>query len=389
MSTTVSGNSVSYTNDFNTSLSSPTCDIFIDAFQQSVTLGISALLSANVPAYEGISADAVATLPIGMSVLQRIFMFSGNVAANANAPCAPTFLANGNLASIDAVTPYLAGNLSTACTGLHHGYNYLNPSYALLPSTHSPICLPVYINGTLASEYTNVSSANNTGGTSAIQKGAQLVTYPNGIPVQAINMVVKFDFVRYLSNCLFNTPYGMSLFTNEVALFDNLDSICLADVQNIDSVLTPDAAAGWTHDSNGMSFNCAAANNVCHSILQSIYAQYPHRFTQANLQQQQQQTTTGSSVNSHYYYVPFAPGDTLRHILEIFPNPHQGSVVSNMGLSASASASASNLSQRRYEVVWVVIDDLPFVNANDDTVMTQTIEYGVMSPAFINAAVPY
>ena len=192
-------------------------------------------------------------------------------------------------------------------------------------------------------------------------------------------MVVKFDFVRYLSNCLFNTPYGMSLFTNEVALFDNLDTICLADVQNIDQVLTPDAALGWTHDSNGMSFNCAATNNVCHSILQSMYAQYPQRFTQANLQ------TT--SASSHYYYAPFAPGDTLRHILEIFPNPHQASVVANLGLASAASA--ANLSQRRYEVVWVVIDDRPFVNANNETVMTQTIEYGVMSPAFVNASVPY
>lgn len=352
----------------------PTCDIFVSAFSQSVTLGVSALISSGVPAYEGISADAVATLPIGLSVLRRIFVYSGNVAGHGGAPCAPTF-SGEILASASELTPYLLGNLRAACAGAGANYAYLNPSYAVLPSTHAPVSLPVYVNGVLSAGTTGVSSVNNMGVNAAnVPKGAQMVAYPSGATVEPARMVVKFDFLRYLSGSLFNTPYGLSLFTNQPQVFDNLDAVCLADVQGVDALLSVAAGApGWTRDSLGNPYCKDPATNVCCSVMQSMYAQYPTRFDLHNA------VPTSAPAAAGYYYVPFAPGDTLRHILEVAPNPLQTQVVANV----SPNMHLQSIPSRKYEIAWVVVDDVT------PQTPALAVQYGVMAPGYVNAVIPY
>jgi hypothetical protein len=38
-------------------------------------------------------------------------------------------------------------------------------------------------------------------------------------------MLVKHDFIRYISNNLFNTPYGTDLFSNETELITDLNNL--------------------------------------------------------------------------------------------------------------------------------------------------------------------
>ena len=168
----------------------------------------------------------------------------------------------------------------------------------------------------------------------------------------------------------------MSLFTNEVALFNDLDTICRSDLTNIDSVLTPSPALGFTADVHNHLYK-NDETNVCHCIVQSMFSQYPERF--------KRDTLVASRTGDGYFYVPFMPGDTLRHILEIYPHPGQTTQVQHI----SPTIQVNNIPKRRYEIVWVAIDDLPTYNSSNELVQVQTIEYGVMPPSFVNVDITY
>ena len=162
-------------------------------------------------------------------------------------------------------------------------------------------------------------------------------------------MLLKYDFLRYLSRCLVNTPYGVSIFINQVDVFDDIDNQCIADLQNIDAVLTP--TSSWTEDNNH-HFYYNNVSNTGYNVIANMYARHPERFTPSN-----------QIADTPYCVVPFMAGDTIRHVITMNSAPGQAMQTDNVPILP-----------RQYEIIWDVIDD---------TASPGEVKYGIVGPVFL------
>jgi hypothetical protein len=58
---------------------------------------------------------------------------------------------------------------------------------------------------------------------SSVVTNAVATTTSSSQPYEQNKLLVKHDFMRYISNSLFSTPYGSDLFKNESELITNLN----------------------------------------------------------------------------------------------------------------------------------------------------------------------
>jgi len=111
----------------------------------------------------------------------------------------------------------------------------------------------------------------------------------------ANKMLVKHDFIRYLSLCLFNTIHGVDLFRNENDLLENAvyggETIRNTIHGLLGNVGTTSSEEGMSYDVSGNKYltNDASGNtNLCRELLRQMVAGAPARFgsiTDANTPQ--------------------------------------------------------------------------------------------------------
>lgn len=333
------------------------CDFYIPSFNLSIQLQTPAVLTGggNI-IYNQVSADAVATFPVSLSLLRDIFQYSGNVCGELTRPALPDFFSGNSALNIyggniqvamehNIINAYTMGTLTQACLSRNiiGGSLYLNPSLAMLPTSYSYLNIPVAINGAVLAADSTITSISNGGGDAANPKGPQIIN------VLADQMLLKYDFTRYLSRCLFNTPYGVSLFVNQIDVFDDIDNKCVADLTNIDSILSSTAA--WTRDVNDHCYY-NDPSNISYNIVANMYRLHPERFTSRN-----------QIGGTEYCHVPFQSGDTIRHVITVNPAATQTAEIGN----------TRSIAPRRYEIVWDVVDDSAGA----------AIEYGIVPPVFL------
>ena len=167
-------------------------------------------------------------------------------------------------------------------------------------------------------------------------------------------MLLKHDFIRYISLNLFNTHLGVDLFNNETALLNNLTNIGENIFQNdISTNLWKYATNSNTQYETGFvqdpvtGFNATTNENtsdsdICRLLLNKIIEQTPDRFNDISV----------AMDSSGVFPLPINAGDTLNFYLTISPEPNQH-------LLTGASA----IGPRQYEIK-IVIDNGTGVNTS-------------------------
>ena len=117
----------------------------------------------------------------------------------------------------------------------------------------------------------------------------------NAETFDANKMLVKHDFIRYLSLCLFNTIHGVDLFKNESDLLENAVYGGETNRNTIHTLLgnvsTTSSDESMSYDASGNKYltNDASGNtNLCRELLRQMVAGAPSRFgviTDANTPQ--------------------------------------------------------------------------------------------------------
>jgi hypothetical protein len=112
-----------------------------------------------------------------------------------------------------------------------------------------------------------------------------------GAILNSNELLVKHDFLRYVATRLFNTPYGVDLFSNEAALISNLnlkgglESGILSDISgklfacDISAATTPSVAIYGDLGSRYATDEQADATNICRELLRQLYNSAPNRFS--------------------------------------------------------------------------------------------------------------
>jgi len=130
--------------------------------------------------------------------------------------------------------------------------------------------------------------------------------------------LMKHDYLRYLSYRLFNTPFGVDLFSNETALLENIatkgatvhsniqNSLATVDTSNVAGTLD---ASGFRYFVNSDSTN----TNLSRELLRQIAANAPARFATV---------TDTSGVQS----IPLLAEDSINILLTVYATPGQNAL---------------------------------------------------------------
>ena len=278
------------------------CDFFIESLNQTITLQTK--VAYGVPSTD--VANAVATLPIGLSIIKNMFQYS--YAKNLSDDSIEKKL------SLQHFTFHTIKNFSTALQ-TQAKLDYLNPSLASLPNHYEIYNIPVYANG--AESTTTTRSANNLA-----PKGPKLVHIPNGANpntrIPSNKMLLKNDYLRYLSLKYFNTAGAVELFTNQVALLDDLDTQLYTAIYNIDKTLNDDPAK--TDNSSTVSYKLGS----------QMLSTHIDRFIENN--------TSEITNSATKHPLPFIVGDTIRYLLTI-------------------KSFDKDITDYTYEIILVAVDD--------------------------------
>lgn len=155
---------------------------------------------------------------------------------------------------------------------------------------------------------------------------------PTNAEILANKNLVKHDFVRYLAFRLFNTVYGVDLFSNELELLNDIsskgrtakDSIMTAlnDVSTTSTKASPAPIFPLNADAsnNKYTMNDASGNtNICRELMRQIAANAPARFHDASF---------NDASGNPYRTVPIRDGDSINFKLTISAAANQNTLTS-------------------------------------------------------------
>jgi hypothetical protein len=159
-----------------------------------------------------------------------------------------------------------------------------------------------------------------------------------GGDVLANKNLVKHDFVRYLAYKLFNTVYGVDLFSNENELINDISSkgrtkkgdifTALNNVSTT-STVTGTHALSLDPSNNKYTTNDASLNtNICRELIRQIGANAPGRFHYGV------SDASGVDLSGNigvYREVPFENGDSINFKLTITPHSTQNNLTGVAG----------------------------------------------------------
>jgi hypothetical protein len=141
--------------------------------------------------------------------------------------------------------------------------------------------------------------------------------------VVANKNLVKHDFVRYLAKCLFNTPHGVDLFSNEDALLTDLVQKGAAARVAIEASLTTVDISNAAFGTAGSKYSTNALTtpaNFSRVLLRQVASVRPSRFYEADV-------SGASGIQS----VPFKNGDTISFKTSIAPASLQHDLTGRTG----------------------------------------------------------
>ena len=122
-------------------------------------------------------------------------------------------------------------------------------------------------------------------------------------------MLLKHDYIRYLSSKLFNTPHGVDLFNNETQLINDITDQGLNTVwRDISSIL-------WTAKNAPGGYYTNADNlktNICRELLMQISQKTPERLKDLS-----------SYYDGTLYQVPVLVGDSITFKFTMNPAANQ------------------------------------------------------------------
>ena len=138
--------------------------------------------------------------------------------------------------------------------------------------------------------------------------------------------LLKHDYLRYLSYRLFNTPFGVDLFSNDTALLETIatkgatvhsniqTSLATVDTSNVAGTLD---ASGFRYFVNSDSTN----TNLSRELLRQIASAAPTRFNNV---------TDTSGVQS----IPFVVEDSINILLTVYATPGQNALTGVVAIPA-------------------------------------------------------
>jgi hypothetical protein len=148
----------------------------------------------------------------------------------------------------------------------------------------------------------NPVHAHTLSTTPMLELGGELVANKN---------LVKHDFVRYLAKCLFNTPHGVDLFSNEDALLTDLVQKGAAARLAIEASLVTVDVSNATYGTIGSKYTTNLQNtsaNFSRVLLRQVANVRPARFYEPDV-------VNASGIQS----IPFKNGDTISFKTSIAP----------------------------------------------------------------------
>jgi len=166
--------------------------------------------------------------------------------------------------------------------------------------------------------------------------------------------LLKHDFLRYLAFKLFNTAFGVDLFSNETALLENLAtkghnvhmdiSAALAAVSSTATLSVSGVSPATDASSNKYFGNDLSNNsNLCRQLLRQIAHSDPARFA----------TILDSSNSNFVQSVPFIDGDSINFTL-----------VCNAAPGQNALTGVAAIPARTYNIKLVMKPNITGANAN-------------------------
>ena len=168
------------------------------------------------------------------------------------------------------------------------------------------------INNSSAGIKGTYSNKASLAGGSSLKDGNPATSTVSSTPVVggATRNELEYDFIRHISNQLFNTPNGVDLFNNETELRLSVEQSCddgagkLLD--NLEEILI---TAATTYSSG--STNKDSSYNLTYTLLNQLFQKQPSRFNQYVV------SNTVPTV------LPWANGDKIWYVLTIDAAPNQ------------------------------------------------------------------
>jgi hypothetical protein len=250
-------------------------DFVLTHFNTDISMSVLATLdSGSVP--DELSTDATAILEISQTAIQNVFTFQSD-SFDVNDVSATDIKYFVNFNSAWPSEPELS----------------LNPALAMMDHPNS--------------------------------SGGYLVDNNN---INTNKKLVKHDFLRYLADELFNTPYGVDLFNNESQLLADLRAQGQAnwinnmkkkmeDLDSEDGVLAADDSQGLVVD-NYTNKKCTTDNYTSN---QNIARELFRQILGSNQQARFQQTTFDSETKQAP--IPIRAGDSISFRFTVNPAPNQ------------------------------------------------------------------
>jgi hypothetical protein len=141
-------------------------------------------------------------------------------------------------------------------------------------------------------------------------------------------MLIKYDFMRYISKSLFSTPYGAGLFKNETELIEDLNRIggissgILRDISNSlwKCGANSNGDISYLQDVSGVYYSNnsnTSIDNICRVLVKTIYENDPSRFIST--------ANEVTAENQQYYRqsIPFIDGDVINFTIILHPEINQ------------------------------------------------------------------
>lgn len=202
-------------------------------------------------------------------------------------------------------------------------FKYFSDSYDVNDVDASDVRYYVFMNQWPADASLNPAHA-------LMKSGGGHMLATDGVNVLSNKNLVKHDFTRYLAYKLFNTVYGVDLFSNETALHENISSKGRVAKDNIMTVLknvstsadTSSTISATQADASGNRYttNADTANsNVCRELMRQIASVAPARFYDASY---------NDASGNPYRTVPLKAGDTINFKVTISAAANQHTLTS-------------------------------------------------------------
>lgn len=167
----------------------------------------------------------------------------------------------------------------------------------------------------------------------SVTTNAVTTTTSTNIALASNKILIKHDFLRYVSKSLFNTPYGIDMVKNKQDLLLNLNNKggivsgvlrdissaiwrCTSIPEAVGTVATSVDASGTYYATNSNT----TTQNICRILVQTLYESDSARFTnEAN-------GITNDNQNYYRQIIPFLSGDIINFNVIVNPEPNQNNL---------------------------------------------------------------